>query len=39
MNLQKLGIADMANPEYKVEMGEEAYFLLISEQYGTIKNV
>lgn len=32
------GIVDMAAPEYKVEFGEETYFLWISEEQGTIMN-
>lgn len=33
------GKVDMANPEYKVEIGSETYFLWISEEHGTIMNV
>ncbi|WP_308634087.1 hypothetical protein [Paenibacillus silvisoli] len=33
------GIADMADPQYKVDIGEEAYFLWLTEQAGTIENV
>lgn len=33
------GIVDMADPEYKVEIGEESYYLWISEEQGTIMNV
>ncbi|MCL6572919.1 MAG: hypothetical protein K6T88_14745 [Bacillus sp. (in: Bacteria)] len=33
------GIVDMDDPEYKVEIGEESYYLWISEEQGTIMNV
>jgi len=33
------GIVDMADPEYKVELGSVAYFLWISEEHGTIMNL
>ncbi|RAP77237.1 hypothetical protein DL346_01675 [Paenibacillus montanisoli] len=33
------GIADMADPHYKVELGKETYFLWITEESGTIENV
>jgi hypothetical protein len=33
------GIADMADPHYKVELGKETYFLWITEDSGTIENV
>jgi len=33
------GIVDMADPEYKVELGSEAYLLWISEEHGTIMNL
>jgi hypothetical protein len=33
------GIVDMADPDYKVEFGEESYFLWISEEHGTIMNL
>ena len=36
---KRSGIADMADPEYKVEFGEESYFLWISEESGTIMNL
>jgi len=29
----------MADPEYKVELGDESYFLWVSEEYGTIMNL
>ncbi|MBB6451720.1 hypothetical protein HNQ94_000141 [Salirhabdus euzebyi] len=32
------GIVNMADPEYKVEVGEETYFLWIEEKSGTIMN-
>lgn len=32
------GIVDMADPEYKIEIGKETYFLWISEVSGTIMN-
>jgi hypothetical protein len=33
------GIADMADPNYKVELGKETYFLWIADEAGTIENV
>jgi hypothetical protein len=33
------GIADMADPEYKIEFGKESYFLWTSEEHGTIMNL
>ncbi|AZN42628.1 hypothetical protein [Paenibacillus albus] len=33
------GIADMADPQYKVKLGKETYFLWITEEAGTIENV
>lgn len=33
------GIVDMADPKYKVELGEESYFLWIYEESGTIMNL
>ncbi|WP_262176656.1 hypothetical protein [Saccharococcus sp. Marseille-Q5394] len=33
------GIVNMAEPEYKVEFGEESYFLWINEDSGTIMNL
>lgn len=33
------GSVDMADPEYKVEFGDESYFLWVSEEHGTIMNV
>lgn len=33
------GIVDMADPEYKVELGDEVYFLWTSEDHGTIMNL
>ena len=33
------GKVDMADPEYKVEIGEESYYLWASEGQGTIMNV
>ena len=39
-NAEKMpGKVDMADPEYKVEFGEESYFLWISEESGTIMNL
>jgi hypothetical protein len=32
------GIVDMADPEYKIEIGEEIYFLWVDEKSGTIMN-
>lgn len=32
------GIVDMADPDYRVEFGDEAYFLWISDEHGTIMN-
>ncbi|MFO1442367.1 hypothetical protein KDN24_03830 [Bacillus sp. Bva_UNVM-123] len=37
--VKRPGIVDMANPQYKVEIGQEAYFLWISTDSGTIMNV
>jgi hypothetical protein len=33
------GIVDMADPEFKVELGDKSYFLWISQESGTIMNV
>ena len=33
------GKVDMLDPEYKVEIGENSYYLWISEEQGTIMNV
>ncbi|SEO66795.1 hypothetical protein SAMN05518847_109186 [Paenibacillus sp. OV219] len=33
------GIADMADPEYKVELGNDTYFLWIREDAGTIEKI
>ncbi len=33
------GAADMVDPEYQVEFGEESYYLWISETHGTIMNL
>ncbi len=33
------GIVDMADPEYKVAMGNKIYFLWIDEEHGTIMNM
>lgn len=30
------GVVDMADPEYKVEFGEESYYLWVSEGQGTM---
>ncbi|WP_419962312.1 hypothetical protein [Psychrobacillus sp. BM2] len=39
-NAEKMpGIVDMADPEYKIEFGEESYFLWISEESSTIMNL
>ena len=32
------GVVNMADPEYKVELGKETYYLWISEESGTIMN-
>ena len=32
------GIVNMANPEFRIEIGEETYFLWIDEKSGTIMN-
>lgn len=32
------GVVDMTEPEYQVELGEDKYFLWISEDHGTIMN-
>ncbi|WP_047984355.1 hypothetical protein [Ornithinibacillus californiensis] len=36
--VQQPGIVDMANPEFRIEIGEESYFLWIDEKSGTIMN-
>lgn len=33
------GIVNMVDPEYKVEFGEESYYLWISKEQGTIMNL
>jgi len=33
------GIVNIVDPEYKVEFGEESYFLWISNESGTIMNL
>lgn len=33
------GIVDMADPHYKVELGEESFFLWLDQDHGTIMNV
>ncbi len=33
------GIVNVADPHYKVELGKEAYFLWVTEEYGTIMNI
>lgn len=33
------GIADMSDPEYKIEFGEDVYYLWITETSGTIMNL
>ncbi|MGD6901196.1 hypothetical protein [Bacillus infantis] len=33
------GIVDMAEPDYKVAMGNKIYFLWIDEEHGTIMNI
>ena len=33
------GIVDMVDPDYKVEIGEESYYLWISKEQGTIMNL
>lgn len=33
------GVVNMADPEYKVELGDESYFLWVSEGHGTIMNL
>ncbi|MDW0118639.1 hypothetical protein QTL97_17070 [Sporosarcina thermotolerans] len=37
--VKMIGIVNMADPEYKVEIGEESYFLWINEERGTIMNL
>lgn len=32
------GIVDMADPEYRIELGEQTYFLWLDEVSGTIMN-
>ncbi|WP_180320134.1 hypothetical protein [Peribacillus loiseleuriae] len=36
---KELGIVDMADPHYKVEIGKDAFFLWISDESGTIMNL
>ena len=33
------GVVDMSEPDYKVEFGEESYYLWVSEEQGTIMNI
>lgn len=33
------GIVNMADPQYKVEMGDEAFYLWINDESGTIMNL
>ncbi|HYK74248.1 MAG TPA: hypothetical protein VEV44_14225 [Pseudoneobacillus sp.] len=33
------GVVDMADPEYKIEVGKNTYYLWISENSGTIMNL
>lgn len=33
------GIANMADPQYKVEIGKETYFLWLDQDHGTIMDV
>ncbi|MHC0035341.1 hypothetical protein [Pseudoneobacillus sp. C159] len=33
------GVVDVAEPEYKVELGDETYFLWIGEESGAIMNL
>ncbi|WP_417897688.1 hypothetical protein ABN702_15515 [Bacillus haimaensis] len=33
------GTADMSDPEYKIDFGEDVYYLWISESSGTIMNL
>ncbi|MGM7724323.1 hypothetical protein [Metabacillus sp. Hm71] len=33
------GIVNMSDPDNKVDLGDETYFLWISEEYGTIMNL
>ncbi|MCM3729959.1 hypothetical protein M3226_31055 [Neobacillus cucumis] len=33
------GIVDMIDPEYKVNFGDESYFLWLNEEHATIMNV
>lgn len=33
------GIADMADPQYKVEIGKKSYFLWLDQDHGTIMDV
>lgn len=33
------GVVEMVDPEYKVEFGEESYYLWISSEHGTIMNL
>jgi hypothetical protein len=40
MNAKKeQGIVDMSEPDYKVEFGEESYYLWVSGEQGTIMNI
>lgn len=38
-SVKQLGIVNMADPEYRVELGEKAYFLWIGEEGGTIMDM
>lgn len=33
------GVVDMADPQYKVELGEKSFFLWLSQDHGTIMDV
>ncbi|WP_039044374.1 hypothetical protein [Sporosarcina sp. ZBG7A] len=33
------GVVDMADPDYKVELGEKSFFLWLGQEYGTIMDV
>ncbi|RJE86158.1 hypothetical protein D3P07_18935 [Paenibacillus sp. 1011MAR3C5] len=38
-SIQRQGIVNMADPHYKVDLGEQVYFLWIEEDRGTVMNV
>lgn len=36
---QEAGIVNMADPDYKVVIGKESYYLWISDEHGSIMNI